>query len=63
MISLYDHIVELRAELRSCYLSLPQERAAIAAELDQAIARQAERDYASSGGGKPRRQGCPPPDR
>ena len=53
MIPLYDHIIELRAELRSCYLSSPQERAAIAAELDQALARQAERDqdYANSGGG------------
>jgi hypothetical protein len=52
MIRLYDHIIELRGELRSCYLSSPQERAAITAELDQALARQAEldRDYANSGG-------------
>jgi type VI protein secretion system component VasK len=53
MISLYDHIIELRAELRSCYLSSPQERAAMTAELEQAIARQAglNQDYTKSGGG------------
>ncbi|MGD0104315.1 MAG: hypothetical protein ABSC06_09785 [Rhodopila sp.] len=52
MISLYDHINELRAELRSCYLSSPQERATIQAELEQAIALHAEleRDYANGGG-------------
>jgi type VI protein secretion system component VasK len=52
MISHYDHINELRAELRSCYLSSPQERAEMTAELDQALARQAEldRDYANGGG-------------
>jgi hypothetical protein len=51
MIPLYDHIIELRAELRSCYLS-KRERATIKAELDQALARQAklDQDYANSGG-------------
>jgi hypothetical protein len=53
MISHYDHINELRAELRSCYLSSPQEHATITAELEQALAHQAElnRNYANSGGG------------
>jgi hypothetical protein len=52
MISLYDHIIELRAELRSCYLSSPRERAEMKAELEQALARQAqlECDYTESGG-------------
>jgi hypothetical protein len=51
MISLYDHIIELRAELRSCYLS-KRERATIKTELEQALARQAEldRDCANGGG-------------
>jgi hypothetical protein len=53
VIRLYDHIIELRTELRSCYVSSPRERAAITAELDQALARQAEldRDYANNSGG------------
>ena len=52
MITLYDHIRELRAELAGCYLASPEERAAIKAELDQALARQAEldREFAASGG-------------
>jgi hypothetical protein len=43
MIPLYDHIIELRAELRGCYLPSPQERVAMNAELD--------RGYGNSGGG------------
>lgn len=50
--TLYDHIQQLRAELAGCYLASPQERATIKAELEQALARQAEldRDDAASGG-------------
>jgi hypothetical protein len=43
MIALYDHIQELRTELRGCILTRP-ERAAIEAELAKAIAEQAEID-------------------
>ena len=52
MIALYDHIQHLRAELAGCYLASPQERAMIKAELEQALARQAEldREYATAGG-------------
>jgi hypothetical protein len=42
MIALYDHIQELRAELRGCMTR--RERAAVQAELAAAIAAQAERD-------------------
>jgi len=45
MIELYDHIQELRAELRSLYLSR-RERAQMQAELAQALAAQAELDRA-----------------
>ena len=45
MIALYDHIRELRAELRGCILTR-RERAAIEAELAKAIAEQAEIDCA-----------------
>jgi len=45
MIALYDHIQELRAELRSCYFTR-RERAAVQAELTQAVAEQAELDRA-----------------
>jgi hypothetical protein len=45
MIALYDHIQELRAELRGCYFT-PQERSAVQAELAKAIAQQAEIDRA-----------------
>ena len=45
MIDLYDHIQELRAELRGCYLTR-RERAAVQAELTKAIAEQAELDHA-----------------
>ena len=45
MIELYDHIQELRAELRSLYLSR-RERAQMQAELAKAIAEQAELDRA-----------------
>ncbi len=40
MITLYDHIQELRAELRGCYFTR-RERAAVQAELANAIAEQA----------------------
>ena len=43
MITLYEHIQELRAELRSCGFSR-RERAAVQAELARAIAEQAELD-------------------
>ena len=46
MITLYDHIQELRAELRGCYFTR-RERAAVQAELGRAIAEQAELDHAS----------------
>ena len=45
MIALYDHIQELRAELRGCYFTR-SERAAVQAELAQAVAEQAELDRA-----------------
>ena len=45
MIELYDHIQELRAELRSLRLSR-RERAQMQAELAKAIAEQAELDRA-----------------
>jgi hypothetical protein len=45
MISLYNHIQELRAELRGCYFTR-RERAALQAELVKAIAEQAELDRA-----------------
>jgi hypothetical protein len=45
MITLHDHIEELRAELRGCLSS--RERAAIEAELAAAIAAQREHDDAA----------------
>jgi hypothetical protein len=45
MIALYDHIQELRAELRGCALTR-RERAQAQAELVKAIAEQAELDRA-----------------
>jgi hypothetical protein len=45
MIALYDHIQELRAELRGCCMTR-RERAATQAELARAIAAQAEIDRA-----------------
>jgi hypothetical protein len=45
MIALYDHIQQLRAELRSCYFTR-RERAAVQAELANALAEQAELDRA-----------------
>ena len=45
MITLYDHIQELRAELRGCYFTR-RERVAVEAELANAIAEQAEVDRA-----------------
>jgi hypothetical protein len=45
MITLYDHIQELRAELRGCYFTR-RERAAVEAELARAVAEQAELDRA-----------------
>jgi hypothetical protein len=45
MMTLYDHIQQLRAELRSCYFTR-RERAAVQAELKKAIAEQAELDHA-----------------
>jgi hypothetical protein len=45
MITLDDHIQELRAELRGCYFTR-RERAAVQAELVKAIAEQAEHDRA-----------------
>ena len=52
MVTLYDHIQQLRAELACCYLASPAERTAIKAELEQALARQAEldRQYEAGGG-------------
>jgi len=41
MIALYDHIQELRAELRGCVMNR-RERAKVHAELAKAIAEQAE---------------------
>ena len=43
MITLYDHIQELRAELRGCGFTR-RERAAVQAKLARAIAEQAELD-------------------
>jgi len=45
MIALYDHIQELRAELRGCVMTR-RERAQVQAELAKAIAEQAERERA-----------------
>jgi hypothetical protein len=45
MITLYDHIQELRAELRGCYFTRC-ERTSVQAELAKAIAEQAELDRA-----------------
>ena len=45
MIALYDHIQELRAELRGCAFTR-RERAQAQAELAKAIAEQAELDRA-----------------
>jgi hypothetical protein len=44
-IALYDHIQELRAELRGCHFTR-RERQRVEAELARAIAAQAERDRA-----------------
>jgi len=45
MIDLYDHIQELRRELRGCYFTR-RERAAVEAELANAVKQQAEIDRA-----------------
>jgi hypothetical protein len=45
MITLYDHIQQLQAELRGCYFTR-RERAALQTELANAIAEQAEIDRA-----------------
>jgi len=45
MIELYDHIQQLRAELRGCYFTR-RERAAVQAELTSALAEQAKLDRA-----------------
>ena len=45
MIDLYDHIQELRSELRGCRFTR-RERAAVEAELAKAVREQAERDRA-----------------
>ena len=45
MITLYDHIQQLRAELRGCYFTR-RERAAVQVELANAIAEQAALDRA-----------------
>ena len=45
MIALYDHIQQLRAELRACYMTRC-ERAAVQGELAKALAEQAELDDA-----------------
>jgi hypothetical protein len=45
MIALYDHIQELRAELRGCYMT-HRERACVQEELASAVAEQAELDRA-----------------
>ena len=45
MIALYDHIQELRAELRGCTMTR-RERAQVQAELANAITAQAELDRA-----------------
>jgi uncharacterized protein (UPF0179 family) len=46
--TLYDHIQELRAELRGCPMTR-RERAGVEAELAKAIAEQAELDRAFEG--------------
>ena len=46
MIALYDHIQELRAELRGCCMTR-RERAAVQAELARAIAAQTRIDRAA----------------
>ena len=46
MIALYDHIQELRAELRGCCMTR-RERVAVQAELAKAVAAQAELDCAA----------------
>jgi hypothetical protein len=46
MIAFYDHIQELRAELRGCCMTR-RERAAVQAELARAIAAQTEIDRAA----------------
>jgi hypothetical protein len=46
MIALYDHIQELRAELRGCVMTR-RERAVTEAELARAIAQHAELDRAA----------------
>jgi hypothetical protein len=45
MIALYDHIQELRAELRGCRMTR-RERVGVQAELARALAEQAELDGA-----------------
>ena len=45
MIALYDHIQQLRAELRGCYFTR-SEYAAVEAELRAAVAKQAELERA-----------------
>ena len=45
MITLYDHIQQLRAELRGCHMT-HRERVAVQAELAKAVADQAELDRA-----------------
>ncbi len=45
MITLYDHIQELRAEIRGCRFT-HRERAAVEAELAKAVAEQAELERA-----------------
>ena len=45
MIALYDHIQQLRAELRGCHFTR-SERAVVQAELANALAEQAELDHA-----------------
>lgn len=45
MITLYDHIQELRAELRGCHFTR-RERAFVQAELAKAVAEQVELDHA-----------------
>jgi len=46
MIALYDHIQELRAELRGCCMTR-RERAAVQAALARAVAAEAELDRAA----------------
>jgi sirohydrochlorin ferrochelatase len=45
MIALYDHIQQLRAELRGCHMTR-RERVGVQAELAKAVADQAELDRA-----------------